>query len=163
MVVVLILGILATIAVPLYQGYVYKAKANEAVGFLTEIGRRQEAYKSSPQGGGTYFNVSGLATNWYPNATPNDKKRTWPDDASWAAIGAQPPGRACYFSYVTVAGVPGTVPGQFGFTSDLGYDGSDFWYVSRALGDLDNDGTQVTFEAYSEKSAIWDSSSQGWE
>jgi prepilin-type N-terminal cleavage/methylation domain-containing protein len=160
MIVVTILGILATIAVPLYKGYIYRSKASEAIGFLNEIKQRQEAYRADFR---QYLNVSGTVTNWWPDANPGGSQRAWPTEPMWNFLGAQPPGRSTYFSYVTVAGPPGTDPSFFGADSSLGYAGDDYWFIARALGNLDDDGEFITFEAYSESQNIWESNPQGWE
>ena len=160
MVVVTILGILATIAVPLYKGYVYRSKATEAIAFLNEIKQRQEAYRAEFR---QYLCVSASVSDWYPTSSPNDASHTWPESQAWGYLGAQPRGRTTYFSYVTVAGPPGTTPGNLGASGTLGYAGDDYWYMARALGDLDNDGQTITFEAYSESSNIWQSNAGGWE
>src|SRR5687768_2180050 len=106
MVVVTILGILATIAVPMYKGYVYRSKSTEAVGFLSEIKQRQESYRADFR---QYCDVSGgVMDAWFPDANPGGQARAWPDDPNWNRLGAQPKGRNTYFSYVTVAGTPDT-------------------------------------------------------
>jgi prepilin-type N-terminal cleavage/methylation domain-containing protein len=161
MMVVAILGILAVIAVPQYKSYVYKSKTAEAVGFLAEIKARQESYRADF---GMYCDASANATAWAPDADPIDRPRPWVQDADWQQLGAVAPGRQTLFSYVTVAGLPGTdTPMQHGFSSNLGYNGTDFWFISRALGDLDNDGVNVTFESYSHGQGLYIDKESGWE
>lgn len=164
MMVVAILGVLATVAVPKYISYVYQSKTAEAVGFLSEIKARQEAYRADF---GQYCDVSKSPTAWYPSSTPTDRAQTWDDTSemgkNWIQLGAVPPGRQVLFSYVTVAGNPGTTPSSAGFASDLGYTGNDFWFVSRALGNLDNDSTYVTFESYSHGQGLYIDKAEGWE
>ena len=160
MIVVTILGILATIAVPTYKGYVMRSKATEAISFLSEIKQRQEAYRADFR---QYLSVSAAADDWFPDDEPNDTNRAWPPtNARWNMLGAQPRSRTTYFSYVTLAGPPGTTPTLFGLGS-MGYAGDDYWFIARALGDLDNDGNTITFEAYSESQNIWESNRSGWE
>ena len=161
MMVVAILGILAVVAIPKYISYVYKAKTSEAVGFLSEIKAHQESYRADF---GQYCNVSTdfTSANWYPSNNPSNVPQTW-DPASamglrWAQLGAQPPGNRVLFSYVTVAGFPGTTP-----TGTLGYTGADFWFVSKAFGDLDNDNVNVTFESYSHGQGLYIDNAAGWE
>ena len=160
MIVVAIMGVLAVIAIPTYQTYVYRSKTSEAVSFLGEIKARQESYRADF---GQYCNVSANGTDWFPSDNPGEKQQQWTAiPANWSALGAVPAGRYGYFSYVTVAGPPGTDPTAAGLGS-LGYDGSDFWFVSRALGDLDGDDTNVIFESYSHSSNLWVSTGSGWE
>jgi len=162
MMVVAIMGVLAAIAIPQYKSYLYRAKTTEAVGFLAEVKARQESYRADF---GQYCDVSqGSSTAWFPTATPSAKYQSW--DATtemgkrWAVLGAVPPGRQVLFSYVTVAGNPGTTPSWGG---GLGYTGQDFWFVSRALGDLDGDGVRVTFESYSHGQGLYIDQPTGWE
>lgn len=161
MMVVAILGILAVVAIPQYKSYVYKSKTTEAVGFLAEIKARQESYRADF---GMYCNASTSATAWAPDGNPLDRPRPWTQDARWRQLGAIAPGNQVLFSYVTVAGLPGAdTPSQHGFSSNLGYNGTDFWFVSRALGDLDNDGENVTFESYSHGQGLYIDKESGWE
>lgn len=157
MMVVAILGILAVVALPRYQSYVYKSKTTEAIGFLAEIKARQESYRADF---GQYCNVSEVETAWAPDSDPKGVPRAWTPSDRWLQLGAVPPGRSVLFSYVTVAGLPGTVPAWGG---GLGYNASDFWFVSRALGDLDDDGTNVIFESYSHGQGIYIDNGAGWE
>jgi prepilin-type N-terminal cleavage/methylation domain-containing protein len=160
MAVVTILGILAAISIPMYKGYVNRSKASEATGSLLEIKNRQESYYADTQ---TYLDVSVTADNWFPSGDPSDDLQIWPDDPNWQLLGWQPPGRQVYFSYAVVAGPVGSTPaGVFGGDA-LGYDGTESWFVARALGDLDGDNTNVTFESYSARSDIWCSAGAGWE
>jgi prepilin-type N-terminal cleavage/methylation domain-containing protein len=164
MMVVAILGILAVVAIPRYISYVYKSKTSEAVGFLSEIKAHQEAYRADF---GQYCNVSNgdtTGTDWYPSNNPGNAPQTWDSTSAkglrWAQLGAQPPGNRVLFSYVTTAGNPGTSPG---WGSGLGYTGADFWFVSRALGDLDNDNINVTFESYSHGQGLYIDVAAGYE
>lgn len=162
MIVVVILGILATVAVPQYKSYVYRSKTSEAVGFLAEIKARQESYRADF---GQYCNASTSATDWAPDSNPKAVSRTWTQSSNWKQLGAVAPGGSVLFSYVTVAGSPGTadLPSKHGFSGDLGYTGNDFWFVSRALGDLDDDDVNVTFESYSHGQGLYIDKASGWE
>jgi len=166
MMVVAILGILAAIAVPRYISYVYKSKTTEAIGFLAEIKARQESYRADF---GQYCNVSGTLSNtsWNPSGTPSNVPQAW-DTAStigknWTQLGATPPGGRVLFRYLTVAGAPGSNPSGSGWSSDLGYNGSDFWFVSRAQGDLNGDGVVVNIESYSAASGLYIDQPSGWQ
>jgi prepilin-type N-terminal cleavage/methylation domain-containing protein len=161
MIVVVILGVLATIAIPSYISYVYKAKTAEAVGFLSEIKAHQESYRADF---GQYCNVSDTATAYYPDDQPTDVPKAWGSSAAWTQLGAVP-GGAVLFRYLTVAGAPGTtdLPSKHGFPGDLGYTGSDFWFVSRAKGNLDNDAEYVVFESYSHGQGLYIDQGKGWE
>lgn len=156
MVVVIIIGVLAAVAIPSFRAYSYRSKASEATTFLGEIKQRQEAYRAEF---GRYAQVSGNAlaglANTNPAAIPGDRAMSWPASPGWQQLGAAPDGPT-RFAYSVVAGPPGASPG-------LGFDGSDFWFVSQARGDLNGDGTTVFFEGYSASNHIYCSSTRGWE
>jgi prepilin-type N-terminal cleavage/methylation domain-containing protein len=160
MAVVTILGILATISIPMYKGYVYRSKAAEATGALLEIKNRQESYYADTQ---NYLNVSTDKDDWWPPSDPGPNVQTWTDNANWRMLGWQPPGKQVYFTYVVVAGPVGTNPSTSSGLDQLGFDNTESWFVSRARGNLDGDDVFVTFEGYSARSDIWCSSGSGWE
>ena len=167
MIVVAILGILAAVSLPALSSYIYKSKAVEATGFLNEIKARQESYRADF---GQYCDASGTQGNFFPQATaPRGRSVDWPNPLpaaalGWTALGAVPPGRSSRFVYSTVAGAPGSVPGAVMLDgNNRGYTGVDFWFVSTALGDLDGDGINVTFESYSHSKALWTNNASGWE
>lgn len=160
--VVIILGILAVIAIPRYKAYLYRSKTTEAVGFLSEIKAHQESYRADF---GQYCNVSGTATNYTPDNNPGATPRPFVGGANWVQLGARPAAMVL-FSYSTVAGPPGTAnrpSSALGFSGDLGYTGADFWFVSRAIGDLNDDGENIMFESYSHGNGLYVSHAAGWQ
>lgn len=154
MIVVTVIGVLAAIAIPSFIGYVYRARAAEAVTFLAEIRQRQESYRAEF---GQYCDVSGGSWSFTPASIPGVNPVAWPGGANWGQLGAAPD-TEIRFQYATIAGAPGTTP-----PGGLGYDGSDFWFVSEARADLDGDGRNITLESYSASNKIWSSQSKGWE
>jgi len=46
MIVVVIIGVLAAVAIPSFQSYMYRSRMSEATTFLGEIKQRQEAYRA---------------------------------------------------------------------------------------------------------------------
>lgn len=149
MIVVAIVGILAAVAIPSFQSYVYRARTAEAVTFLGEIKQRQESYRAEF---GQYCAVSGTGgpgSNWTPNTMPASGERiVWDPTPEWNQLGAVPDGPVM-FQYQTVAGVPPSTPGITGFT------GRDFWFVSQAQADLDGDGERMILEGYSASNHIY--------
>ena len=166
MVVVAVIGVLAVVAIPAFTSYLMRARTTEAVTFLGEIRQRQESYRAEF---GSYCSASAMSGSavsggaWNPRTLPAGNKVLFdPSLDDWDQLGAAPDGPS-YFRYRTTAGPPGTNPGV------PGYDGSQFWFIAQAQGDLDADGDTVIFEAYSAGTNIFigDGSlnplPQGWE
>jgi prepilin-type N-terminal cleavage/methylation domain-containing protein len=149
LIVVAIIGVLAAVAIPSFRSYVNRAKVSEATSFLAAIKQRQEAYRSD------FSQYAACADN--PATVPGEDKLAWVAAADWQQLGAHPDG-AVYFQYNVEAGAPGTTP-----AAGLGYTGNDFWFVARATGDLDDDGTLLMLEAYSAANHIYVDQSSGWE
>lgn len=123
MVVVAIVGILATLAVFMFTKSTAKARASEVPAVFAELRIKQEAYHVE---NGTYLST-GDETNtatWHPAtvATPSSGgNAAAPIPAEWQTLHITLDKSVLYCSYVTVAragGVaPGAVPGDFGFTA----------------------------------------------
>jgi len=164
MIVVLIVGILAAVAIPAFRSYQMTARTGEASAFLAEIAQRQEAYRSEF---GTYCDVGGGsdAAQRMPVDLPAPNAPVmWPTDlatlGNWAQLGAHPDGPT-YFQYATWAGLPNNAPADI-FPSNW----PDFWFVARAFGDLDGDGQVITFTTGAGANVVVCSGQgcdQGWE
>lgn len=174
MIVVVIVGVLSAIAIPSFQDYIMKSRTTEATEFLGVIRLSEESFRSEF---GTYqatFAPSGndialIDTNLVPSAPSKDPVAFTPND-EWRRLGARPSGRV-RFAYGVAAGTPGNAP------SSLGWDAAnaDFWWVARAVGNLDADSASVVFEAYSATKNIFvtgigaaadgadEAGSKGWE
>jgi len=152
MVVVVIIGILAVVAVPTFTRFIYRARAAEATGFLQEIRAREETYRAD---NGQYATAPAN-----PGAMPRNSQVVAFDatNTSWIQLGAIPDATGVRFQYQVFSGFPGAAPAEI-----PGYTGNDFWYMARATGDLDGDGTNVTFEVYSPANHTWCSSPNGYE
>jgi len=167
MTVVAIVGILAAVAAPTFTGYIYKARTSEATEFLGVIRLREEAYRAEF---GVYCPTLADSSAKDPAALTDDKlvpnptksKRDAiafePTGDAWTQLGARPSGPV-RFGYGVVAGKPSEIPAGFGWTPA----NADFWFLARAVGDLDGDGEQVTFEIYSGTKSVWISNAKGWE
>jgi prepilin-type N-terminal cleavage/methylation domain-containing protein len=155
-IVVAIIGILAGVAIPAFTSYAQRSKVAEATSFLGEIKQRQEAYRAEF---GQYAAVNGTAMcdTYTPAAVPGRDSVLWPGSPGWSQLGASPDG-SVRFQYCTYADRPGMTP-----AAPLGITGNDFWFVSEAQADLDEDMVLLRLEAYSESRNIWVSEAKGWE
>ena len=152
MIVVVIVGILAATAIPSFQRQVIRARAAEAPAMLGQIRMAQESYRSEY---GQFYGATTASAFW-PTTSPRS------GDAPWNGANASnpfrllgfTPDRAVYFNYNIQAGYGAAPALQY----PAGYD--DWWFVSQAMADLDNDGSSVLFEAIAGRSTIYQSS--GW-
>ena len=137
MIVVAILGILAAVAIPSMIRYLRRAKTSEALDKLHAIYRGSHTYATGERGGRgiggltlpPQFPLSQLPTPAVPPAGIKqvDPVGTW-DTPTWFALDfnvADPH----YYSYEYASGA-----------------GAPRAFTARALGDLDGDGLQSTFE-----------------
>lgn len=130
MIVVLIMGILAAVALPAFTRYIKRSRASEASTMLSAIYRLQIVYyenqheRSSTGAGSAFCNAPPL-----PAAAPTDHKyqadpHLWTDNTAWAAIG---------FSL--------DQPHWYQYSSPA----SATSFAAMANGDLDGDGVRSTF------------------
>lgn len=150
MVVVVILGILATIAMASYKRYLISSRIAEAEGLITKIKMLQESYFANF---GRYANVSNTVDSWEPNECgslggcrriPGNEPLLWNRqsvDPDWGLLGFAPM-NPIYFQLNLIAGMPGTNPPALVMgNADLSayVDPSNHWYIVRARGDGDED------------------------
>ncbi|MGB5701721.1 MAG: prepilin-type N-terminal cleavage/methylation domain-containing protein [Polyangiales bacterium] len=157
MIAVVIMGILATIAIPSFTSYIYKARVTEASNFLGEIKQRQDAYRNEF---GQFCAVNGDDWGTYnPTTIPGIDPVTWTPTTEWAQLGAAPDG-PIRFQYATVAGFPGDTP-----PSGTNLNDNDHWFAARAQGNLDEDADEFFLEIYSQSTHIYNSMAGkgGWE
>lgn len=118
MIVIAIIALLATIAIPNYVNFQKRAKTAEAKANLGSIRTCEEAYKAEHD---VY-----LTCDANPGSVPAGTTSAWTSgDANWEAIGFEPKGNVRYQYAVTA--VAGTS------------------FSATAVGDLDGDGTNSTF------------------
>lgn len=151
MTVVVIVGVLSAMAIPTMSDYVYKARTLEAREFLGRINLREEAYyaefgaycptvRADPTAFASLDNLSNLT----PDPSTTGRESTFfTSTAEWRQLGASPNGPV-RFGYGVIAGDASNMPANLGLETRPG-----FWFIARAVGDLDGDGTYVMFEGYS--------------
>ena len=139
MIVVAILGVLASVAIPSFIGYVRRARAAEASDQLKELFALASAYyfpERSERGllGG---HTAGCVVDPADNGTipTSSKQRGDYSGASWRALGFSH--EFSYYRLEIARGAPGRCQVTAN-TTDL--------YTMRAIGDLDGDGSTSLFE-----------------
>ncbi|MFO0647035.1 MAG: prepilin-type N-terminal cleavage/methylation domain-containing protein [Polyangiales bacterium] len=128
MIVVVILGILAAVAIPAFTRYVKRSKTAEATGNIVKVYQGQLTYFQAALERGTQTYVN--AATALPTALPTGAKypanvSQWAADANWTAIGFSLDS-AHYYQYISPGG-----------TSS---------FTSRAVGNLDGDATYSTYQ-----------------
>ncbi len=91
MIAVVIIGVLATLAIPTFTGYIYKARVTEASNFLGEIKQRQESYRNEF---GQYCAVNGDDWGTYNPFHHPGHRPGWLGDHPRMAAARSSPGRA---------------------------------------------------------------------
>ncbi len=168
MIVVVITGVLAAIAIPTFTGYIQKSRTSEATEFLGVIKLREEAYRAefgqyAQQGGLASPSPDGVFAQAVPatSKSPHSASVPFPaSDAFFSLIGARPDGPV-RFSYGVAAGLPTVAAANVG--ADPYFAPTDHYFVAQAFGDLDDDGIYCTFELTSFTRGVWYSPDQGWE
>ncbi|HOU94368.1 MAG TPA: type II secretion system protein [Polyangiaceae bacterium] len=149
LIVVVIIGVLATLAVYGVQAYVRSARTSEVYSMINNIRAGEEAYRDETY---RYLNVSGGNYGATAPGSVGRNKRDFAADAdsavldNFAVLGVRP-NAPVMFAYSVVAGPAGVAP------TNPGVPGASFnwpvatgpWYVVRAQGDQDGDGDPSYF------------------
>ncbi len=119
MIVVAIIGLLSSVALPAFQGYLVRSKRSEAYANLSAISRLQNTYFNEF---GSYLDVAAQPTS---SGLPGVQKRAWDAvaETAYGTLGWQPEG-AVFYDYATNASC-----------------GCTDCFTSAAYGDLDGDGS----------------------
>lgn len=154
MVVVLIVGVLATLAVYGTRKYVLSAKTAEAVSMITQIKAAEEAYRDEMF---VYLGASDF-TNWHPVKDPEARVYSWDTDspmrATFNALGVQPTGGVHYAYSVVVGNAGDSVPDNPGAQQYPKPSTDRPFYVVMAKADLDGDGVFTYAISHSDMSGI---------
>jgi len=128
MIVVVILGLLAAIAVPAFTRYVKRGKTAEATATVSSMYRLQLTYYENTQerSSSTTFATCEQLPTPAPSASKYPASVTlWMNSSSWSALGFVID-RPHYYQYVTTGSASG--------------------FTARAVGDIDGDTVLSTFE-----------------
>jgi prepilin-type N-terminal cleavage/methylation domain-containing protein len=156
MIVVVVLGILAAIAIYSYSKRAASAKASEVPGMFAEIKRAQLAYQAET---GTYLSTSASETTVYPAllATGEPKRKKWDPavGSAWANLGVRPPDTWNYCGYTTIAGSAGVAPaGTLGKGIYNNQTPQTQWFYVVAICDLDSrQATNTTYVSSHDREA----------
>jgi type II secretory pathway pseudopilin PulG len=156
MTVVIIVGVLATLATYGVRKYVMEAKKAEASSMLVQIRAAEEAIKDET------FEYDGLDSfaAWHPVSNPGTGKRSWQPSTATAMtpvmnrLGVMPDGPVAY-SYAVVAGNGGAMPEiptvkRWDFPDATGpYD------IAMAKADLNGDGVFTYALSHSDTAEIY--------
>lgn len=160
MIVVVIMGVLAAVAIMSYGAYVRRARTAEAAGLLANIKASQESYRSEF---GMYCNVN----DPQPSEAPRSTGREWdPDevDPAWHQLGFSPDNKIVRFQLDTIAGTPGNdgvlgswTSGDLSIgipTDSVSEFTQDHWFAARALGNQDDDSEMSVFWIHSRTTKV---------
>lgn len=154
MVVVVLVGVLATLGVVMFRQWVFHTRSVEAFGMVQSIRVAQERWRAEH---GAYLDVSTDMTSYYPTATPSRKLWDWRQAAGndydrWMLLSPTISGPV-QFGYVVKAGAPFTAMAAPSTASQppwpAGNDTLLPWYVIEAKGDTDEDGVPSYYVAAS--------------
>jgi type IV pilus assembly protein PilA len=157
MIVVVIVGVLAALAVVGYRKLIQSSHISEAQHMVQDIRVAQESYHSETQ---QYANISTGLYAYYPMASPNGRTVTgWGAACSncatgmdWSMLPLHVDGPVL-FGYATVGGAANTAPPSVGAPGQVSINGKPLvfpapspveWFIVSAGCDLDNDGTVGT-------------------
>ena len=129
MIVVVIIGLLASVAIPSYIRFQLRSKSTESIVNLSAIARAETAYFAEFS---TYVSVSSPV----PPGLPGGQRAAWPAGTEFETLGWSPEGAVLHQFLITTA--PDGSPPAFTAesTGDIDLDGatSFFGYVKRGKG-----------------------------
>lgn len=155
MVVVAIVGVLATLTTYGVRKYVLEAKKAEASSMLVQIRAAEEAYKDETF---QYLGQAAFGT-WHPTNTPSPGKRDWNSASTtmltnvFNPLGVRPDGPVGY-SYAVIAGVAGGAPATPMATRFTVPTATGPFYIAMAMADLNGDGTFTFALTHSDSTQI---------
>jgi Tfp pilus assembly protein PilE len=136
MIVVVIIGVLAAIALPMFTSEANESKAaTEVQTMFTEFRIKEEQYKLER---GTYLSTGAGETDTFPAAPGRSPQSIVTQPTTWTSLHMAPPIQSARCGYVAIAGVPGGAVGTkaagFGFAAP-----QTNWYYLLAHCDIDGD------------------------
>jgi len=160
MIVVVIMGVLASLGTVAFRRQMNQSKKTEALAGLRAIGAAQEAFRADNS---VYFNVSANLSTYYPPNTPQGgTQHFWghTGEDAWLRLAPEIP-QLVSFCYATTAGLPFSQPGNVDSNISVSVTWpaaatlGEPWYVVAARGDSDGDGEMAYFIAVSFDSRVY--------
>jgi len=154
MVVVVMVGVLATIGIMMFRRWIFHTRSVEAIGTIQAIRVAQEKWRSE---NGGYIDVSADMSSFYPMANPGRTLYAWDrpagnDYAKWKLLNPTV-NNSVQFGYVTKAGAPFTAIVQPTSVGQPVWPApaqvTEPWYVIEATGDTDDNGVKSYYVAAS--------------
>lgn len=156
MVVVALVGILATVGVMLFRNHVFNTRTVEAMAMMQSIRAAEETWRSE---NGGYLDVSTSMSDWYPVGTADRTLRTFydpasthPDAGKWRLLNPTVSG-PIQFVYTVKAGVPLTQIPDPVTTEKPAFptaaNQTEPWFIIQAKGDTNADGVESFYVATS--------------
>jgi prepilin-type N-terminal cleavage/methylation domain-containing protein len=152
MIVVAIVGILASLAVFMFTRHVAKAKASEVPAMFAELKLRQQQYHLESE---AYLSTGASESDFFPSADPPGSSPQSFDlttDPEWQALRINPDKTQLYCVYVAIAGAGGdpanvgaraaAAPFNLGGSLDVP---AINWFYLLADCDFDGDGNESTY------------------
>lgn len=136
MIVVVIIGILAAVAIPQFTKATRKARSSEVNAVFAELRQRQEEYHLA---NGVYFSTGTSETDLYPASPGRTAQLATTPPTSWTTLKVSLKNSKLFCGYVAIAGTAGsavglgTKAGDFGLTAAPTTD----WYYLVARCNLD--------------------------
>jgi len=154
MIVVVIIGVLATLGIYATRRYIAASKTGEAIQLIGSIKTGEEAYKDETY---SYLDVTGSLKTFYPNnPKPGQMKAMWGGSGAiepkWGALGVAPTAPTL-FVYACKAGGPDDKVESPTDNNDIVVENWPTaatglaWYVVKAKADLDSGGNLTTYVA----------------
>jgi len=148
MIVVAIVGVLATLALVGYRKYIDSAKIGEAIQMCQSIRSAEESFRSEAM---TYFNVSTSQTYYPRNSSFDNTKYAWvqpthADYNRWMTLGVSTDGPLRYGYRVNAGAAGGAVTVAVSTTAVPNWPNPtlDVWYIIQARGNTREDGSPDT-------------------
>jgi prepilin-type N-terminal cleavage/methylation domain-containing protein len=154
MIVVAIIGILATLAVFMFTKHVAKAKASEVPALFAELKIREQQYHLENE---QYLSTGANDDDYFPSATPpgsSPQSYSRDDNAAWKSLKVNSDKTQLYCVYVAIAGLgdddANIGPKADGAPFNLTEAPATNWYYLMAECDFDGDGNTSIYYALSD-------------